>query len=127
MRNWRYSSKPAKPKAPRPKRPKKSEFAPLPRNAKPDSERPAPAQFPILDGIGAPRRYFPGELLDNARCIEVHGRGLANMAERGGMGPWEIAGNLKGLGWDECHRLTKEEAERIMSEAIVEWWRGAKS
>lgn len=108
------------------KRRKKTDGPLPPRRTKPESSRRAPVAFPILDGVGDAHRTFPGELLDNEHCIALHGRGLTNMAERGGLGPEEIAGNLRRLTLEEARAMPRPEAERIIAEATVALWRGAK-
>lgn len=62
---------------------------------KPSSEQLPPDLFPVIEPLGSKaRRRFPSALLSNAHCISKHGRGLANMADRGGFGVEEIASNI---------------------------------
>jgi len=79
-------------------------------------------KFPVLLSYhgGSREKGFPTHVkwseLSESQAQKNHSQSLGRLAERGGLSPSEIVGNIKGIGWCDLGTITENQTQEALRE-----------
>lgn len=77
-------------------------------------------KFPVLYSGRRPKKdgfpdYVKWSELSEEQAQKNHAQSLTRLAERGGLSPSEIVGNVEGIGWGELGGVTEEQRQTLLA------------
>ena len=79
-------------------------------------------RFPVI-GNHSEVKFVKWSELSDRMAQSNHSQSLKRLAERGGLCPKEIVGNIEGIGWSGLSAITGEHAEEVVQR--IAWVEGS--
>ena len=81
-------------------------------------------KFPVLYGYSTPEKdrepkFVKWSALSESQAWSNHGQTLARLAQRGGLCPCEMVGNVKGIDWVDLLGIQELEIRETMAKLAV--------